>query len=73
MPAMVSSEAEAFAHPAVAARIAALESALAGALAGIAELEAALTTTLARIIELEAGHRAYVSITLGQVGEQLLS
>jgi transposase len=56
MSAMVSSEADAFAHPAVAARIAALESALSVALARIAELEVALTTALARIAELEAVH-----------------
>src|SRR5438552_9501710 len=39
---MVSAEAEAFAHPAVAARIAALETALETALARVAELEAQL-------------------------------
>jgi transposase len=39
---MATTEAEAFAHPAVAARIAALEAALAAALARIAELEARL-------------------------------
>jgi transposase len=56
MSAMVSSEAEAFAHPAVAARIAALESALSVALARIAELEVALITALARTAELQAVH-----------------
>jgi len=51
---MASDVAELFAHPAVAARIAALETALAAALVRVAELEAALTPALARNAELEA-------------------
>jgi transposase len=53
---MVSSEAEAFAHPAVAARIAVLEAALTAASARIPALETSLTAALARISELEARH-----------------
>jgi transposase len=50
---MANSTTEAFADPAVAARLAALETALTAALAHSAELETALTAALARVAELE--------------------
>ncbi|HEY8742956.1 MAG TPA: IS66 family transposase [Chloroflexota bacterium] len=55
---MASSAAEAFAHPAVAAGIAALKAALTAASARILDLEGALTTALARVAELEVRHDA---------------